>query len=294
MNARDRGRVRSRALAELIRLPAALTVPGDSLTGAAYAGTRRGAAMPVASACLYWAGMALNDWADRDLDAVERPERPIPSGRITPRTAIATAGALGATGIAASALIGGRSALRVSLPLAALVWTYDALAKDSAAGPVVMASNRGLDVLLGACASPGSAWEPAMSISAHTVAVTTLSRDEVHGSTPRRAGAVAVATGAISATATVRALTDRRARMRDRLAAAALSVAYGCVVGNAQLQAANDPTASTVRSATGRGIAGFPILQASWLARRGRLASAAAVVAGNPLVRYASRRMSTT
>jgi 4-hydroxybenzoate polyprenyltransferase len=34
--------------------------------------------------------MAANDWADRKLDASERPERPIPSGRISPGTAAAT------------------------------------------------------------------------------------------------------------------------------------------------------------------------------------------------------------
>lgn len=288
MNARD--------LAELVRLPAALTVPGDTLTGAAYAGGPLGRrlAMPISSACLYWAGMALNDWADRDLDAVERPERPIPSGRVSPRTALATAGALGVVGVATSAIVGGRSAVRVSVPLAALVWTYDTVAKQSPAGPAVMASNRGLDVLLGASASPAKAWEPAAAVAAHTVAVTTLSRDEVHGSTPARARAVTTTTAAIAATGAVRALTDRRARVRDRLAAAALSVGYGAVVGRAQADAATDPAAPTVRAATDRGIAGFALLQASWLARRGRLAAAGGVLLADPLVRFASRRMSTT
>lgn len=283
-------------LAELVRLPAALTVPGDTLTGAAYVGGPFGRrlAMPISSACLYWAGMALNDWADRDLDAVERPERPIPSGRVSARTALATAGALGAAGVAASAIVGGRSAMRVSVPLAALVWTYDALAKQSAAGPVVMASNRALDVLLGASASPARAWEPATAVAAHTVAVTTLSRDEVHGSTSARARGVAVTTAVVAAAGAIRALTDRRARVRDRLAAATLSVGYGAVVGRAQADAAADPSARTVRAATARGIAGFSLLQASWLARRGRLAAAGGVLLADPLVRFASRRVSTT
>ena len=35
-------------------------------------------------------GMAANDWADRELDAVERPERPIPSGRVAPAGARAS------------------------------------------------------------------------------------------------------------------------------------------------------------------------------------------------------------
>ena len=266
------------------------------MAGAAYAPrtSRPVWAMPVASACLYWAGMALNDWADRRLDADERPERPIPSGRIRPRTALGVACGLGAVGVVASAAAGGRSALRVSVPLAAMVWTYDTLAKDSPAGPLVMASTRGLDVLLGASAAPASAWEPATSMAAHTVGVTALSRDEVHGSTPLRAGAVVASTTTVAGFTAVRALTDRTTRTRNRVAAAGLSLAYGVVVGRAQSRAVADPSAATVRTATGRGIGGFPLLQASWLARRGRLGSAAALLASGPLLRAASRRVSTT
>uniref|UniRef100_UPI000A4ED9A6 UbiA family prenyltransferase n=1 Tax=Streptomyces hygroscopicus TaxID=1912 RepID=UPI000A4ED9A6 len=80
--------------AELLRISALFTVPGDALAGAAAVGRRpnRGTALAVcASLCLYEAGMALNDWADRDIDAVERPGRPLPSGRIAPAAALAAA-----------------------------------------------------------------------------------------------------------------------------------------------------------------------------------------------------------
>jgi 4-hydroxybenzoate polyprenyltransferase len=36
---------------------------------------------------LYAGGVAFNDVADAELDAIERPERPIPSGRASKRTA---------------------------------------------------------------------------------------------------------------------------------------------------------------------------------------------------------------
>ena len=60
-------------LAELVRAPAALSVPGDVLSGAAAAGALgpRTPALAGASVLLYWAGMAANDWADRRLDAVD-------------------------------------------------------------------------------------------------------------------------------------------------------------------------------------------------------------------------------
>ena len=68
------------AWAQLLRLPALCTVPGDALAGAASSGRapNRGTALAVGSSlCLYEAGMALNDWADRETDARERPERPL-------------------------------------------------------------------------------------------------------------------------------------------------------------------------------------------------------------------------
>ncbi|WP_241965538.1 UbiA family prenyltransferase, partial [Streptomyces sp. MH60] len=93
---------RAGAWAELLRLPALFTVPGDALAGAAAAGARPGPRTLLAigsSLCLYEAGMALNDWADRAEDAAERPHRPLPSGRIRPAAALTAAGALTGAGL---------------------------------------------------------------------------------------------------------------------------------------------------------------------------------------------------
>ncbi|PAZ15765.1 prenyltransferase, partial [Streptomyces sp. SA15] len=100
-------------LANLLRLPAALSVPGDVLAGAvASVGTPRPrtVATMASSVALYWAGMALNDYADATVDAVERPERPVPSGRVARSTALATACGLTAAGLGLAALAGGRRA----------------------------------------------------------------------------------------------------------------------------------------------------------------------------------------
>ncbi|MFF2938597.1 UbiA family prenyltransferase [Streptomyces niveus] len=144
-----------RAWAELLRVSALFTVPGDALAGAASAGVRpnRGTALAVgASLCLYEAGMALNDWADRDEDALERPHRPIPSGRITPNAALTAAGALTATGLFLASRAG-RPTLALSTALAATVWAYDLRLKHTAAGPAAMGAARALDVLMGATAT---------------------------------------------------------------------------------------------------------------------------------------------
>ncbi|GAB3985763.1 UbiA family prenyltransferase [Plantactinospora veratri] len=141
-----------RDLTELVRAPAALSVPGDVVAGAAAADAldRRVPGLAGASVLLYWAGMAANDLADRELDARERPERPIPSGRVSPGFALGVSAGLTAAGIGLAGLAGGRRALAVAVPLAGAVWAYDLWAKNTAAGPAVMATCRGLDVLLGA------------------------------------------------------------------------------------------------------------------------------------------------
>ncbi|MEU4682577.1 SCO3242 family prenyltransferase [Streptomyces xinghaiensis] len=143
----------------MLRVPAVFSVPGDALAGAAAAGHRanRGTALAVcASLCLYEAGMALNDWADRTLDAGERPHRPIPSGRIAPGAALGAAAGLTAAGLGLAA-VAGRPALATATALAGTVWAYDLRLKNTPAGPAAMAAARGLDLLLGTAATATAA-----------------------------------------------------------------------------------------------------------------------------------------
>ncbi|MER6165147.1 SCO3242 family prenyltransferase [Streptomyces violaceorubidus] len=206
---------RAVAWAELLRLPALFTVPGDALAGAAAAGARPGPRTLLAigsSLCLYEAGMALNDWADRAEDAVERPHRPLPSGRIRPSAALTAAGVLTGAGLALAAGAG-RPALAVAAPLAATVWAYDLALKHTPAGPAAMAAARGLDLLLGAATTGGgtrAALPSAALLGSHTLAVTAVSRRETTG------GSVLAP---LAALATTGALTGLVARRRTRLPA---------------------------------------------------------------------------
>ncbi|MFJ6808329.1 SCO3242 family prenyltransferase [Streptomyces anulatus] len=227
----DRGEPRQslRAWAELLRVSALFSVPGDALAGAAAVGRRpgRGTALAIgASLCLYEAGMALNDWADRDEDAVDRPHRPIPSGRISPAAALGAAGVLTAAGLALAARAG-RPALAVATGLAATVWAYDLHLKHTKAGPAAMAAARSLDLLLGATAtatasgvrapvggrSPDNvaaaahrglpaclpALPAALVLGAHTYGVTAVSRHETQGGSTGTPLAVLATTTALAA-----------------------------------------------------------------------------------------------
>ena len=108
------------ALVRLLRLPSVLTVPGDVLVGAVWSGDDDAAPAPavlvLSSSLTYLAGMALNDWADREQDAHDRPGRPIPAGEVRAGHALMLAVALSAGGLVA-ARAGGSRALRVAAPL---------------------------------------------------------------------------------------------------------------------------------------------------------------------------------
>ncbi|MFC7487136.1 SCO3242 family prenyltransferase [Knoellia sp. CPCC 206453] len=308
-----------RDLAELVRAPAGLTVPGDTLAGAASAGWpagRRTALLPLASVSLYWAGMALNDWADRDLDALERPERPIPSGRVTPGTALALASGLTATGVGLAARAGGAPAAAVAGVLAGAVWTYDLSAKSGPASTAVMASTRGLDVLLGAAAGglPAlrQAIAPAALLAVHTAGVTALSRGEVHGTKPATARgalcATTVVTTLIPVLASARALAlahslaegraGRGRGSRDGWVATGVAIAaataYASSVGRAQVAAVTDPGAATTRRATVAGIKGMVPLQSALVASAGEAGAALALGALSWVARSAMRKGSPT
>ena len=137
---------------ELLRLPNLFTVPGDVLAGWCLAEGWGQALRPLAfaiaaSLCLYVVGLLLNDAFDVAVDTRERPERPIPSGRVRLRTVIVTAIALCCLGLALAC----REWLCGALLLGAIVF-YDAFAKRiPGLGVLTMGVCRGLNVLLGAC-----------------------------------------------------------------------------------------------------------------------------------------------
>src|SRR2546426_274363 len=113
------------SLFELVRLPNIFTAPPDVAMGLAVSGaalTSSAATLLLASACAYAGGMALNDACDATLDARERPERPIPSGRITRAGAFTVAGILLALSLVRAAAIGFASLLAIAVALFVLGW----------------------------------------------------------------------------------------------------------------------------------------------------------------------------
>jgi 4-hydroxybenzoate polyprenyltransferase len=114
----------------------------------------------LSSVCLYSSGMVLNDVFDVETDRQQRPERPIPSGRIALRTARIVGFTLLGSGILAAFIAGwwrGVNRLEdilrptlVAALLAVFIVAYDGWFKRMSVAPIFMGICRLLNVLLGA------------------------------------------------------------------------------------------------------------------------------------------------
>ena len=178
-----------RSYLELLRPANVTTALADVLAGYAIAGLANPRALPwllVSTACLYAGGVVLNDVFDRDIDRIERPERPIPSGRVPAMSAAILGASLLGVGILSASQATRTSAIIAAL-IAGFVLLYDAWGKrQTVIGPVNMGTCRALNLLLGVAAVPSVLWQMwflALIPFVYIVAVTALSRGEVLGGT---------------------------------------------------------------------------------------------------------------
>jgi 4-hydroxybenzoate polyprenyltransferase len=203
------------AYAQLLRLPNVFTAFADIALGAAVSAAVLPSAplsfwvamglIAASSGCLYLAGMVWNDVFDRAEDAVARPFRPIPSRRVSVRSAITLGVVLFAVGIGLAVLAGlpGQSdwsheAAAYALAIAVAVLLYDGGLKRTPVGPVAMASCRFFNVLFGLSLLPeghldlGLKLHLAGVVAIYIVGVTWFARTEEGRSIPRQLIAAAL------------------------------------------------------------------------------------------------------
>ena len=265
---------------ELCRLPAVFTAAADVFLGLALTGRFTFAAASAkwlavgvaASAGLYLGGMVLNDLLDRRRDAAERPSRPIPSGRVTPRKALAFYAALTGLGLLAAAF-GGVACLGTAATVAGLVWLYDGPLKRTPLGPAAMGACRVGNVLLGA--SVGAAewsslaeprvWTAALAMGVYVTGLTLFARTEAVRSVRwRLASGVAVLNAGLGGIAV---WSVRFGRMD---AAQLLGLAVIAFILNRRLLAAvRDPDPGRVGPAVKQTLLAIPVLDAVLIAAAG-------------------------
>ncbi|MHA8059039.1 UbiA-like protein EboC [Aquirufa nivalisilvae] len=137
--------------------------------------------------CLYAGGVVFNDVFDRELDSFERPERALPSGRISLQTAVAGGLILLILGIFLAfkqSLLSGYVAIIITL----LALFYDWKGKHMQYfGPINMGLCRAFNLLLGMSVYELGVIEQGQWMILpliYIAAITMVSRGEVHGSTP--------------------------------------------------------------------------------------------------------------
>lgn len=146
-----------RAWLELMRLSNLPTCLSNVLVGCALGARGDSIAwttmahLTAAIVLMYVGGMMLNDVADAARDRVHRPDRPIPSGRVSRRAAlVASAGALALGTLLAG--LRGPQALVLALILAAVIVAYDLLHQRTEVSAILMGLCRALVYLVAAAA----------------------------------------------------------------------------------------------------------------------------------------------
>jgi 4-hydroxybenzoate polyprenyltransferase len=131
-----------------LRLSLLPTAMADGLAGFAIAGltefpTDERLLLFASSACVYHGAMALNDWADRDKDATERPDRPIPSGELKAGHVLLLASALISLGLGIAFSLN----LQLFAWMAAIAGTaiaYDLWLRGPVLGPLCLGACRAM------------------------------------------------------------------------------------------------------------------------------------------------------
>jgi 4-hydroxybenzoate polyprenyltransferase len=254
---------------QLVRLPTVFTALADILLGTQLVAAADATTSPrtlglllVASAGLYLAGMVFNDVFDRHRDAVERPGRPLPSGRITLSSAVTLGTVLMIGGVVAAATADGsssRASLLVALGLAICVLAYDGLLKTTPLGPLAMGACRSLNVLLGATAggsletlAQGPPLHVAAGLGIYITGVTWFARNEAGSSTRGQLTAAVLLINIGLATLITFAGMSQTAQQQDATTSVLLLMALIVVSINRRLIAAiRDPRPERVQSGVG-------------------------------------------
>jgi len=217
---------------------------------------------------LYGGGVVLNDVFDAQLDAVERPERAIPSGRVSLGQASALGVGLLVLGIGLAFLYspttGGIAALTAGLAV-----FYNRFGKHmSWFGPINMGLCRGFNLLLGVGAVGAAAianlWWLALVPVIYIAAITMISRDEVHGG---KRMTLYAAAGLYLLVSTAQVV------MAYRSGTLALTVGFVALhlflIGRPLIKAIQNPVGPNIGGAVKAGVLSLIVMNAAWVSVAG-------------------------
>lgn len=128
--------------------------------------------------CAY--SMVINDYYDIEVDRVNQPERPLPSGDVSPRAAVLMSAALLIVGLLAAAAALSTVAVAIAAVYALLSWLYNYRAKKyGLAGNLIVASSLAIPFIYGGVVSGGSVFSSLLLFMAFTSFLSGVGREVV-------------------------------------------------------------------------------------------------------------------
>ena len=282
------------ALGRVSNLP---TVWTNVLAAAVLAGATSApgsiAATALAMSLMYCGGMFLNDAFDRSVDAIERPERPIPSGRAAASTVFTLGGLQLASGVgmltavARAGAISPWPALVSGISLTAAIVAYDVFHKSTPLAPWLMGLCRALVYVgAGAALTAEPRWHEltvaALALATYTAGVTGVAAVESTGRASRTWPLSLVTVAVVSVPLVAGTLSA--------LLPAAVLAAWSAHALSRSVR----PRSPDVPGGVVRAIAGMCLLDASWIWVYGSRPAALLAALGVPLTRLAQRRVAGT
>ena len=253
----------------LMRPANVVTAVADVLAGVAIAGyfSVEISIVPIVLLCLstiglYSGGIIMNDVFDADLDAKERPERPIPSGLISKKAATIFGCIFLFIGIFTAGLYHSSSQyLAVAIMICALVYNRF-LKHNLILGPINMGLCRGLNLLLGISIIPSEIqhwWFLAILPIVYIGAITMISRGEVHGGSKKTLYFAALLyTVVIAAIITL-------ARIKGNLLNALIFILpFAVMIFSPLLMAIQKPIGKYIGQAVKSGVIALILMNAAW------------------------------
>lgn len=289
-----------KAFLSLTRPANLVTAIADVLAGMAIAGYFQDPApvpAPVGWLCLatvglYGGGVVFNDVFDAELDAVERPERPIPSGIVSKGAATALGIVLLVIGIVSSFVVNQTAGL-LAIGIATASLVYDRFGKhNKLLGPLNMGLCRGLNLLLGVSIMPDQvmpwAWVGLVPI-VYIAAITMISRGEVHGgssATLRVAGLLyALVIGCVAA------MAQRKGQLGTAFPFVFL---FGYYIFPPLWRAVREPIGPNIGAAVRAGVLSLIVMNAAWVAAFANFPLALLVFCLLPLSRLLAKVFAVT
>jgi len=240
----------------------------------------------LATVGLYGGGVVFNDVFDAEIDKIERPERPIPSGLVSKQSASFLGLLLLLTAIVAAAFVHKERLLSLSVLFAVIIaiaaLVYDKWGKHHLLlGPVNMGLCRGFNLLLGMSIVPAAVsqyWWLGFFPIIYIASITMISRDEVQGGKKKTLYAASLLYLIVLASISWFAFAH------DQLFyAIGFILLFAIMIFLPLSKAIKDPVAANIRQSVKAGVLAIILMNAGWAAAFGSTGWALIIVCLLPL-----------